>query len=250
MLEVFFFKIKTYMDTLTSLTIVALAAFIHASFQLSVSVLTLLSGHALGAKKSYGRVMRMTASYVCGAAVMTLLLVSFVSLVVLHIFGTTVPLVAWAGVCGVALGFGVAVWLFYYRRGRPGTELWIPRSFALYLSQRSKKTQNSVEAFSLGLTGVVSELLFIIPSLFLTAFVLVNVSPVWQLVGLGLYALIATSGLVVVWALVGSGHSLSSIQRWRERNKIFLQFSSGSALMVLGFFVYVSQVVASVAGAL
>lgn len=62
------------MDIASSLAIVTLAALIHASFQVSVSVLTLLSGHSIGAKHSQARVLRLTFGYVVGVAVMTLTL--------------------------------------------------------------------------------------------------------------------------------------------------------------------------------
>jgi hypothetical protein len=238
------------MDTLTSLAIVGFAALIHASFQLSVSVLTLLSGHAIGAKKSRARVLRLTTSYTAGAGVMTLLLLSFVSLILLHIFGTEVPLVVWALVCGLVLGIGIAVWLFYYRRDTEGTELWIPRSFAKFLSNRSKKTHQSAEAFSLGLTSVLAELVFIIPTVAIAALVLIDLPPIWQLIGIAVYTLISLIGLATVWSLIGSGQSLARIQKWRTANKRFLQFSAGSALIVLGFFVYVCKILATATGAL
>lgn len=236
------------MDVVTSLAIVAFAALIHASFQLSVSVLTLLSGHSIGAKKSRARVLSLTASYVTGAGVMTLLLLAFVSLIFLHVFGIQVPLVAWSVVCGLVFGIGIAVWLFYYRKGKPGTELWIPRGFAKHLTERSKATHHGSEAFSLGLTSVVAELLFIIPCLTIAALVIINLPSGWQLVGLGIYTVISLAGLLLVWSLVGSGRSLSSIQKWREGNKRFLQFSAGSALVVLGFFVYVNEIMSTLAG--
>lgn len=238
------------MDIGTSLAIVAFAALIHASFQLSVSVLTLLSGHAIGAQKTRARVLRLTTSYTTGAGVMTLLLLSFVSLIFLHAFGTTIPLLVWALVCGLVLGIGVAVWLFYYRRDTEGTELWIPRSFAKFLTERSKKTHQNAEAFSLGLTSVVSELIFIIPTVSIAALVLIGLPPVWQLVGIGIYTVISLIGLLIVWSIVGSGGSLARIQKWRAANKRFLQFSAGSALVVLGFFVYVSKILAAATGAL
>ena len=128
------------MDILTSFAIVAFAALIHASFQLSVGVLSLLSGHALSAKKSRARLLRLTTSYTVGAGVMTMLLLSFVSLIFLHVFSGGIPLLVWALVCGLVLGIGVAVWLFYYRRNGQGSELWIPRSFATHLRNRSKAT--------------------------------------------------------------------------------------------------------------
>lgn len=236
------------MDIVTSLSIVAFAALIHASFQLSVSVLTLLSGHAIGAKKSRARVLRLTSSYVTGAGVMTLLLLSFVSLIFLHVFGIEVPLLVWAIVCGLVLGVGIAVWLFYYRRKKTGTELWIPRGFAKHLTDRSKATHHSAEAFSLGLTSVIAEILFIVPCIAIAALVLIGLPSGWQLVGIGIYTVISLIGLLLVWSLIGSGKSLSRIQKWRETNKRFLQFSAGSALVVLGFFVYVSKIMATIVG--
>ena len=238
------------MDIASSLAIVALAALVHASFQLSVSVFTLLSGHAIGGQKSKNQLLRLTTGYLFGVAVMTLLLVSFVSLLFLQFFGTHTPLVVWALVAGATLGIGIAVWLFYYRRKTVGTELWIPRSFARHLTDRSKATHHGAEAFSLGMTSVVSEILFIIPSIALSALVLVQLPSEWQLIGIGIYTLISLFGLLIAWALVGRGRSLSTIQKWRENNKRFIQFAAGSGLIVLGFFVYVSKIVAEVAGAL
>ncbi len=236
------------MEIATSLAIVGLSALIHASFQLSVSVLTLLRGHAIGAAKSRARVIRLTASYIAGAAVMILLSLSTVSLVLLHLFGTAAPLLAWAIGCGLALGIGIAIWLFYYRPKRPGTELWIPRGFANHLMRRSKATHHATEAFSLGLTSVIAEFLFFMPSVLLAALALLKLPGAWQLAGIALYTVISLLGLLVVWGAIGSGHSVASIQKWRENNKRFLQFAGGSALIALSFFVYVNEIVSAVSG--
>lgn len=238
------------MDIPSSLAIVVLAALIHASFQLSVSVLTLLRGHAIGSKRSHAKVLRLTWGYISGVGVMTLLLLSFISLVLLHIFGDVeVPLVVWAIACGLVLGIGVAVWLFYFRKEK-GTKLWIPRSMADHLSSRSKATKHSPEAFSLGLTSVVAELIFIIPSMTISALVLLQLPSMWQLIGIGIYVVISLLGLLVIWSLVGGGYSLSKIQKWREDNKGFMQFAAGSALVALGFFVYINKIIAEVSGAI
>ena len=235
------------MNIASSLAIVTLAALIHASFQLSVSVLTLLSGHVIGAKQSQARVMRLTFGYVSGVGVMTLLALSFISLVFLHIFGTDAPHFVWAIACGLLIGVGLAVWFFYYRPEK-GTSLWLPRAFARHLSDRSKATKSGVEAFSLGLTTVISELLFIGAPMIIAALVLVGLPAHWQLVGIAIYAVISLLTLFSIWVLIGSGHKLSSIQKWREDNKRFLQFAAGSALAVLGFFVYVCKIVSDVSG--
>ena len=59
------------MDIPTSLLIIGFAALIHATFQLSVSVLTMLSGHAIGAKRSHSKLMRMTFSFIAGGKIIS-----------------------------------------------------------------------------------------------------------------------------------------------------------------------------------
>jgi hypothetical protein len=230
------------MDIVSSLAIIALAALIHTSFQLSVSVLTLLNGHSIVAKHSQAKVLRLTSSFVFGVGVMTILLLSFLSIVFLDAFNGNTPNIAWAMVCGLLLGVGLAVWLFYYRRQK-GTSLWVPRPMAEYLNERTKATTHSSEAFSLGLSSVIGELVFIIAPLAVSALVLIQLPAVWQLVGIGVYAVISMLSLVVIWALIGGGHKLSDIQKWRENNKYFMQFAAGSGLLILGFFTYVTEVI-------
>lgn len=225
-----------------SLAIIALAALVHASFQLSVSVLTLLSAHTLGAKRSRFKLLRLTTSFVFGVGLMTLLLLSFVSLLLLSLFGTETPQVIWAIACGLAAGVAISIWLYYYRREK-GTTLWIPRSFAKYLTDRTRSTKLCAEAFGLGLSSVVGELLFVAAPIFISALVLIQLPPIWQLVGIGIYTLISMLSLIIVWISISSGHSLSRIQKWRESNKYFLQFASGAGLIVLGFFVYVNEII-------
>ncbi len=229
------------MDIFSSLAIVTLAGLVHASFQLSISVLTLLSGHTIGAKRSHARLLRLTSSFVFGTGLMTVLLLSFTSLLLLNIFGNHTPQLIWAIACGLTVGVAIAIWVFYYRHEK-GTTLWIPRSMATYLNKRTKLTKLSGEAFGLGLSSVIGEIIFIIAPLFISALVLIQLPAVWQLVGIGIYTLVSMLSIITVWVLIGSGHALSDIQRWRENNKHFIQFTAGTGLVILGFFVYVYQV--------
>lgn len=231
---------------LNSFAIIIFAALIHASFQLSVSMLTLLSGHAIGSKAAHAKLLRLTNGFFFGVAIMTMLLLSFTALIFQHSFGATVPLVAWAVGCGLLLGLGVAVWAFYYRR-EEGTSLWLPRSLARYLSERTKATKQTAEAFGLGLSSVIAELIFIAAPMVISALVLIRLEPLWQLAGIFTYTVVSLLSLAIVNGLIGSGHRLSGIQKWREKNKRFLQFAAGSGLLILGFYVYVDQVVSSTA---
>lgn len=229
------------MNILDSLVIIAVAALIHASFQLSVSMLTLLSSHTIGAKRSHTRLLGLTGAFTFGVLVMTALVVSFAALAVqIGSFWADATLL-WIAVCGLLFGLGGAVWIFYYRREQ-GTALWLPRGMARYLSDRTKATKQTSEAFGLGISSVLAELLFIFAPVLVTALVLVRLEPVWQLAGIALYATLSLFPLLVVYAMVGSGHKISRIQRWREQNKSFLQFVAGGGLVVLGFYLYVDQV--------
>ncbi|HEY1085769.1 MAG TPA: hypothetical protein VGE34_03535 [Candidatus Saccharimonadales bacterium] len=232
------------MDITSSLVIVAIAGLIHASFQLSVSMLTLLSSHTVGKKRSLGRLVLLTNSFALGAGLMTLLLLSTLSLVFSYIISasTSPDILLWTIACGLLAGVGISVWVFYYRK-EAGTSLWIPRGVARYLSERTKATKNSAEAFGLGLSSVVGELLFIIAPIVIAALILINLEPFWQAMGIALYTFVSLGSLLIVNGLIGSGHSLARIQKWREENKTFLQFAAGSGLLVLAFYAYVGQVV-------
>jgi len=235
------------MDIPSSLAIISLAALVHASFQLSVSVLTLLSGHSIGAKHSQARLLRLTSSFLLGAAAMTVLLLSFISLMLIQLYGNITPQVVWAAACGLSVAVAVCIWLFYYRHDK-GTALWIPKAIAVYLNDRTKATKRSAEAFGLGLSSVIGELLFIIAPLLISALVLIQLPSVWQLTGIAIYTVISLLSLLIVWVLIGSGHSLGKIQQWRESNKYFLQFVSGAGLIVLVVFVYTVEIVGSSVG--
>lgn len=234
------------MDTPTSLGIILLAGLIHSSFQLSISMVTLLSGHAIGSQASARRTTRLVGAFFAGVVTMTLLSISFLGYVASQLFRHDVPPLAWSIVCGLMIGLGIAVWAVYYRR-QSGTALWLPRSFARFLADRTKATRYSAESFSLGLTSVFAELLFIFAPACAAALALLRFSAPLQLVGIGLYTLTASLGIFIVVVLIGSGHKLSRIQKWREDNKRFLQFAAGSALLILGGYIYVNTVLASAA---
>ena len=231
------------MEYLIPFSIIALAAAIHGSFQLSISTLTLMSGHSLGRKQSQSRLLRLLSGFVSGVAGITaLLFIAFVYGIEFALGDRGVPAVLWAALCGILFGLGVAVWLFYFRKGN-GTMLWLPRTVALYLAERSKRTKSTAEAFALGMASVTGELLFIVAPLGVAAMVGVTLPPVLQVAALLLYVLVSLLSLLLVAALVASGHKISQIQRWREENKRFLQFMAGSSLLVLGFYLYVNEVV-------
>ncbi len=229
------------MDTLTSFSVIVLAALIQASFQLGVSMVTLLSSHTVGKKMSANRMLRLVGSFLAGTLTMTTLLISAFAYIAFLLFRYQTPQIVWSLLAGLLAGVGLAVWVFYYRRG-DGTSLWLPRGLARFLDDRVKKTQLAGEAFSLGLTSVIAELLFAASPAAAAALACVMLPTRLQIVALLTYVAISSLGMIIVTVLIGSGHRLSQIQRWREANKRFLQFAAGGGLLILGFYLYANQV--------
>lgn len=229
------------MDIITPLAIIALAGLIHASFQLSISTLSLLGSHAIGIKVTHIRLLKLVGGFTLGTVIMTLLVLSSTTLWLQIAFSNYVPSLAWATICGLLLGLCVAIWIFYYRR-EPGTSLWIPRGLARYLVNRTKRTRVTAEAMALGATSVLAEILFISGPVIASALILVELDPHWQLAGLATYAATSLSPFVIVALLIANGFSISKIQRWRSQNKGFLQFIAGCGLIVLAFCLYANKV--------
>ena len=182
------------------------------------------------------------SSFTLGAMTMTTLLLCSLAYLTYVFFGTLIPILAWSVVCGLMAGVGVAVWVFYYRK-QGGTALWLPRSFARMIHGRIKATEFGSEAYSLGLTSVLIEILFTLAPLTAAAFALVQLPYHYQIVGIIIYVVTSVFPLFMVTLMVGGGKKLSRIQKWREQNKRFIQFAAGSALFVLGFFIYANEVV-------
>lgn len=231
------------MEHISSLAIVIFAALIHASFQLSVSTLTLMSGHAIGKRTAQAKLLRLAGSFLVGAAAMTLLLVAATGYVATQLLSGDTPPLVWSVISGALITLGASVWLFYFPKHRKGTSLWLPRPLADFLATRSKRTQNSGEAFGLGLTSIIGESLFLMGPIVVTALALVQLPSTWQLAGIAVYTIFSMGSLLIVASLIGGGHGLGKIQKWRETNKKFLQFVAGGGLIILGLYLYVERAV-------
>ena len=196
---------------LFSLLIILVAALTHASYQLSVSVLTLLSGHALSRKVSHRRVCGLAGSYTLGALLMTLLLLCSLVYTVSSSLGNTIPTAAWAAASGIVIGLGLTSWIFYFRK-KAGASLWLPRAF-------------------------------IIGPLLVAALVIATTKHnAMLLTQLAVYVLVAVAPLGIIWLTLARNSSLATVQRWREKHKWFLQFMAGTVLVALGIYLYVTYV--------
>lgn len=213
------------------------AVFVHACFQLAVSVLTLLSSHTIGRRLPNQRLLTLNFWYISGVVTMiTLLTLGAMSLqrwALVHV-GESVTLVTYSLLPLVAL----LMVLFYYRRGR-GTRLWLPRPAASYITDRAKRTKSSIEAFALGTTTAVAELPFAVAPLAIVALAFQGfASDQWLRLALS-YALAVSIPLMFVAIYLSSGHKVSRVQSWREDAKSFLNWTSAASLLLLALYLVV-----------
>ncbi|MEO5499495.1 MAG: hypothetical protein ABIR46_03280 [Candidatus Saccharimonadales bacterium] len=230
-------------DASPFLLILVGAVFVHACFQLSVSVLTLLNSHTIGRRLANSMLLSLNFWYVLGVGVMIALLqLTAISLERLAMDRN--PMLATIVSLSVLPLVALMVVLFYYRQGR-GTQLWLPRKATEYITSRAKKTKSGVEAFSLGMTTVVAELPFVVAPLAIIAFVFNGFSAdKWLGLSVG-YALAVCVPLVFVSFYISSGHKVSAVQRWREESKTYLKWTSAAALLLLTIYITVLQLGAS-----
>lgn len=217
------------------LIIIAGAVFVHVCFQLSVSVLTRLSSHTIGTGKSQHRLLGLSFCYILGVMVATTAVVLGVAAKLAWLSTLNAEWPSWI-VVGLLPVIGLITILFYYRRDR-GTQLWLPRPFTDYLMSRAKKTRSGIEAAMLGAATVVGELPFILAPIGIVALWIYFLAPAqaWLIFSTA-YAAVIALPLVFLALYISSGHKISAVQHWRERNKAFLQWTSGLALILLDLY--------------
>ncbi|MCL1876505.1 hypothetical protein FWF74_00460 [Candidatus Saccharibacteria bacterium] len=220
----------------------AVAALVQVSFALGVSMLTLLSGSVLSNKESAHRLRELSFAYIFGSFAATLTGIITI-MYCLFQFPYANHDRWWSVLCGITVGAGAVVIMFYYRPGKKtGTQLWLPRRAAEFLCERTKKTTECFEAFILGVASVVLELLFIAAPLIIAANLIINVEFEWQPLTIFSYVFVTILPLVILAICNRRGKKISTFQRWREKNKKFLQISAGTLLIILGLYLFVYKV--------
>ncbi len=229
------------MDTSSTLTGIWLplivAGLVQASLALGVSLLTLLSGNAL-ANKKIKRQNGISLAYIAGYFLVTITGITNLTYVFLK-FDWRYQATTWACLAIVTIVVGYAILLFYYKNSHKGTRLWLPRATAVHLYDRTKQVKNAFEAFLLGVTSVLAEILFVAVPMVVTALLISVMTDENQFLGLFVYSLIATFPLLILWMVCRRGGKLSQVQRWRESNKRFLQILAGTITIVLGLYILV-----------
>lgn len=228
------------MSNLPEAGIVVLSAIIQATLQLGTSALLLLYHASLG-KHIKKRTRSLVSSYVLGTGVFTLLVLCTTAFMIAGLFSGALSTEWLTITVGVLLALAIIVWFFYYRSGKT-TELWIPKVIARYIDRRAKKTESNTEAFSLGLLTCFAEMPFTIVLVVVAANSVLRFEPIWQVVAVVVYTLIAVLPLLVMRLAIRRGQTVVDVQKWRVKNKTFLKLISGFGFLVLGLFIIAFKV--------
>jgi hypothetical protein len=228
------------MSELVSVGAVVLAGLVHASLQLGLSALTLLYHESAGRhvrKKTY----RLVGSFISGVGIMVLLGLCATCFLITGTFEGTLPLEWVAVFIGVLVALAVAIWTFYYRRGRT-TELWLPKVVARFIDGRAKETESDTEAFALGVLTCFAEVPFIFVLMIVAANNVLDMKIEYQILMVVVYTILAILPLLVLRFFVRTGRTAVDIQKWRVRNKTFLRFVSGVGFLVLAGYLIVFRI--------
>lgn len=224
------------MEVYISLSIIVLGGLVTASLQLPLGTLLLLYHASLG-KNVRAKTKKLASSFIAGSTLMNFLLLGTTLFLVLTLSpGGVFPYPVYVILFGLLIALGIVAWLFYYRR-KGSTELWVPRHLARYIDSRAKSTNDSHEAFSLGLLVPLSEILFTLPLLFLSADAILHLSTIYQAVGLVIFTVFGTLPLLILRAFIRKGRNVAEVQRWRLKNKTFFRFFTGMGFMILAIFI-------------
>lgn len=225
---------------LADLFIVAFAGLIQATLQLGVSALLLLFHASLG-KNIRKKTRELTFNFILGAGLFTALVVASTCFITLVIFDGALPISAVVILACALIILAFGIWFVYYRKGA-GTELWVPRSFARFIVERAEKTDDNVEAFSLGMLMACAEAPFALVIIFAAANSILALPQGVQIIAILIYVAMSMLPMILMQLFVERGRTIVDIQKWRVKNKDFIRTMSGVGYFTLAVFLIAFKV--------
>ena len=225
------------MEAYISLSIIILCGLVTASLQLPLGTLLLLYHASLG-KNIREKTKKLASSFISGVTLMNFLLLgTAIFLISVLTFNSTFPDLGYIIIFGLLIALGIVAWFFYYKR-KGSTELWLPRHLARYIDSRAKATNDLSEAFSLGLLVPLSEILFALPLLALSADAILHLHTAYQALGLVIFTVFGSLPLLILRVFIRKGKNVAEVQRWRLKNKGFFRFFTGAGFIILAAFLF------------
>lgn len=211
------------MTIFTPLGIVILSMLILAFLQLEPGIFALFSHYATG-KFSHKKRAMLTTFFMLGietvSACLFLCALLFVNLFFMYAFRPETSFLSWI-IVGVLFALAVISLFCYYRPGRTGSELFIPRKCAETLESYAAKIGTRSDAFTLGALSSVLELPFSLPIFLISAIAIIELSAALpSLIFLALiFILVPILPLALIRVRFCAGYNLADVIRSRARNK-------------------------------
>lgn len=220
--------------------IIILAMVIMFSLQLVPGVFAIFHHYALG-KYSKKRASILSLFFILGAEVVSAcLFMSCFYFAYLLFFGFDHPETSFIAyiLAGVIIALAIMSFFFYYRRG-PGTQLFIPRSFAVALRRYARSASSRSDAFMLGALSGVCELVFTFPLYIITSIEIMemSISHLSNNVLTVLYIIAPIVPLVLIAYRYHSGRNLADIQRSRVKDKHFTRFIMSLSYLIIAILI-------------
>lgn len=144
---------------------------------------------------------------------------------------------------GLLFALAIAFFFFYFQKSK-GTKLFIPRSTATTFMTNAQKIKFRSDAFILGFTAGLPELIFTLPLYFIVltkiseSFILPSIcAPI-----LLFFILLTISPLFYLYAYFRQGNNLANFARLRAKNKTFFRFFVSSLYLSLAILLIIFEV--------
>jgi MFS family permease len=219
---------------------IVIAAIVTASFAAPLSLLTLLIAVGRGQRERESRLNKFGFGLTFGVALF--LAIIFFLLLVLFETIDTPERTLWLILATYSFLVGLFITLFYYRRGKQGTSLWLPRRLSKWFYTKVQTDKTVRKTIGLGIIAVLSELFLSLAPMSIAANFLVTTSSSIKDFGATIFVAIAILPLLVLIFMTAGGEKLTKIQRWREKNKRFSQVMVGIMLLTLSLYILSAKV--------
>ncbi|MCR5700320.1 MAG: hypothetical protein K6G49_02735 [Candidatus Saccharibacteria bacterium] len=229
------------MSVLTAVGILVLAMLIMASLQLVPGIFALFS-HYVAGKYPRSRATDLSTFFILGVET-SVVVIFFCTYAILCCspavtFIVDSDIFAWT-MAGIFIALTLGILGFYFRKG-PGTKLFISRRLASNFNAKVIATKTRSDAFTLGLTASVPELIFTLPIYLMAAISIMRLdsTPLERAGIILLFAIVSVFPLIIIHHL--SNHNFADFIKFRFKNKAFFRFVLAlfylfiAALIILG----------------
>lgn len=214
-----------------------LVALFVTTLQFDLSIVTFMSGHALGRQTSQRRLRLMVDQFTIGFVLMAWLIISTTCLV-LHFSLHELVNTSWFWTLASLLILGQTLLMALLGFGKKTTpHPWLSQAMRHFLTKRASKTRSPAEAFSLGLTGFITQTPVILLPFVITSAILLALPNQWLVPGTVVFSLILSAPLLVFRGYLLNNQSGVGVQQFVIKNRRFFQIIRLICLLILALII-------------